>query len=62
MEIWQNLEKQKDTDYDFPPPYTNKILGAENNEARQLLKLSSRLPSIQYGFMREIICNACVAF
>ena len=30
-EIWQNWLKKRNTDYDFPPPFTNKLLGAENN-------------------------------
>ena len=28
MEIWQNLEKKRNTDYDFPPHY----MWAENNK------------------------------
>ena len=30
MEFWQNLEKKRNTDYDFPPPI-QKNVGAENN-------------------------------
>ena len=25
------LVKKRNTDYDFPPPFTNKFVGAENN-------------------------------
>ena len=32
MEIWLNLGKNA-PDYDFPPQYTNKFVGAENEES-----------------------------
>ena len=30
-EIWQNWFKKRGTHYDFPPPFANKFVGAENN-------------------------------
>ena len=32
MEIWQNLGKKRNTDSDFPRPYTNELVGAENEK------------------------------
>ena len=32
VEIWQNLEKKRNTDYDLPPPYANKFAGTKNSE------------------------------
>ena len=31
VEIWQNWLKKRNIDYDFPPPFTNKFVGTENN-------------------------------
>ena len=34
VEIWQNRLKKRNTDYDFPPPFTNKFVRAENNKPK----------------------------
>ena len=46
VQIWQNMEKKRNTDYDFPPYYMwaeNNYMRAENNKRKRIEKQVANL-------------------